>query len=89
MPRLFLFSYKWPEILLMQLRFLCSISFGLGVVNIVPCYFLDGEFAFDAILDLMVGVNKSKKKKITKIVLGGGTILVAVNLVFSAYLAFT
>ena len=47
MPRLFLFSYKWPEILLMQLRFLCSISFGLGVVNIVPCYFLDGEFAFD------------------------------------------
>lgn len=44
---------------------------------------------WQAILDLMVGVNKSKKKKITKIVLGGGTILVAVNLVFSAYLAFT
>jgi len=88
-PRLFIFSHNWPELFLMQLRFLYSISFGLGVINIVPCYFLDGEFAFDAILDLMVGVHRSKKKKITKVVLGGGTMLVAVNLIFSAYLAFT
>lgn len=87
-PRTRWFSYTFPSSLLQQLQFFFSISTALGLLNIIPCYYLDGQYAFEAFFDEVFGGDHRYKKAICSTTLAAGSLLVAANLLSGFIQAF-
>ncbi|CAK8694143.1 unnamed protein product [Clavelina lepadiformis] len=80
-PRIRHLPLRLPAILLRFMQYLFSMSGALALINIVPCYALDGQWAFMAFLDYIYTPrgNTHRKEKICNVVLTSGTILIAAN----------
>nr|CAB3263676.1 membrane-bound transcription factor site-2 protease [Phallusia mammillata] len=84
-PRFSPMPLQLPAVMLKFLQYMFSMSGALALLNIVPCYALDGQWAFKTFLDhfYVTPPNLSHRKElIYKIVLGIGTLLVASNILF-------
>ena len=46
--------FQLPDLLLTFLHFLAAFSLGLGLLNLVPCYLLDGQHIARAAVDLLL-----------------------------------
>jgi S2P endopeptidase len=81
-PRLRFLSPFLPEDLDEALRYLVSISMALALLNIAPVYYLDGQHALSAILQL-VDLAPSTRTVLTTYLLGGTSLLLAANIAVS------
>jgi len=48
-------------------RFFFSISTALGLLNIIPCYYLDGQYAFEVSAGVCCIASKDPVKVVTEI----------------------
>jgi len=78
-PRVAFLPLSLPDQLAKLLRYTFSISFALALLNIVPCYLLDGHHIASAIISLMP-VTLSTKHMATFLITCLGTALVAINI---------
>ena len=78
-PRVAQFPIRLPDQTAKLLRYTFSISFGLALLNIVPCYLLDGHHIASAILSLLP-VPQTTKHMATFTLTSLGSALVALNL---------
>ena len=69
-----------PDQIAKLLRYTFSISFGLALLNIVPCYLLDGHHIANAVISFLP-VPSGTKHMATFALTGLGSALVALNLV--------
>jgi len=79
-PRVTQLPVRLPDQMAKLLRYTFSISFGLALLNIVPCYLLDGHHITSAILSLMP-VPPGTKHMATFAITSLGSALVALNLI--------
>nr|XP_039248616.1 membrane-bound transcription factor site-2 protease-like isoform X2 [Styela clava] len=91
-PRYTLIPPKLPSIILRFLQYMFSMSGALALLNIVPCYALDGQWAFRAFLNYFASdekLSQVKKEMICQLVLLAGTSLLAANIFFGFVHLFT
>ena len=79
-PRVTQLPIRLPDQIAKLLRYIFSISFGLALLNIVPCYLLDGHHITRAFLSLMP-LPPGTKYMATLALTSLGSALVALNLV--------
>lgn len=51
-PHFIFSSTTFPDILLKFLKYLVIFSLGLAIVNVIPCFYFDGEYIFRFLLEL-------------------------------------
>ena len=78
-PRVAFLPLSLPDQLAKLLRYTFSISFALALLNIVPCYLLDGHHIASAIISLMP-VAVGTKHLTTFLITCLGTALVAIKI---------
>nr|XP_026690055.1 membrane-bound transcription factor site-2 protease isoform X1 [Ciona intestinalis] len=84
-PRWWWLPLRLPAVLLKFLQYMFSMSGALAVLNIVPCYALDGQWAFKSFLDFFYGRHPDLdnfKERVSTVVLCCGTLLVTLNVIF-------
>lgn len=78
-PRLPFLPTALPATLLKTFQYLFSISSALGLLNIIPCFALDGQWAFVSFFEYFYGKNHRWKERVCMSVLYVGTLLVFSN----------
>ncbi|KAJ3444148.1 protease m50 membrane-bound transcription factor site 2 protease [Anaeramoeba flamelloides] len=73
------FVLRIPSLLDLFFKYLITISGGLIVLNVTPCYFSDGGHLIKTIL------SKFFKHNFSKAIIAGGTCLIIVNIILSLY----
>lgn len=56
-------SSSLGDMLTLLLKYLCIFSSGLAIVNVIPCYGLDGQFLINAFISNLDSAKFSKNKK--------------------------
>lgn len=69
------------------LRYLISFSLALAMLNVVPCFFLDGQFIVSAAAELLLHerMSRNRQKKMCRTLSGAGSVLL-VACIASAFL---
>lgn len=85
-PKYTFIGTSMPESLELLCKYIVILSSGLGVINIVPCFSFDGQ----RILDLLIHSlfrrtikSKSTRQAIALTITSVGSLLVAVNLLYT------
>ena len=73
-----------PIVLEKLLYYTCSFSLALGLINIVPCLMLDGQFVAKTLLRLFVQ-NESTMDCISKYLIWTGTSLLMANIILTFF----
>jgi len=82
-PKHWLFSIQFPDVLVKLCTFITTFSAALAVLNVVPSYLLDGQHMTRVIVEMLMH-NYSHKSKIN-VTMGLsvlGTTLILVNVLF-------
>ena len=71
-------------------RYLISFSLALGVLNVIPCIYLDGQWIIKALIEIIVKnrMNNRNKKMIASLLITIGTILLVSCIVLGVYQLF-
>jgi S2P endopeptidase len=91
LPRFALFSsflLACPHPLYLMLYYIATLSTGLGVLNLVPAYWLDGEHIMGSILHILWPDDLKKRKRWGRIVLRSSTFLLVANIVVSLIILY-
>lgn len=75
-------SIFWPGPVMQMLSYFVSISAALSVLNIVPVFYFDGEFAVSVVLQSL-GLSTSHAATMTKALCSIGSLLLALNIVIA------
>lgn len=91
LPRLTFLGSRVADFFESFLKYVISFSAGLGVLNLVPCYYMDGQYVANSLCELLCRkrLSLSSKRKLTNVVTIFGTVIIAINLVCSVYSLFT
>eukprot|EP00040_Diaphanoeca_grandis_P033413 m.204646 g.204646 ORF g.204646 m.204646 type:complete len:574 (-) comp32895_c0_seq2:143-1864(-) len=78
----------WPHVATLALGYFVSISLALGVLNILPAFFFDGQFAIAATIDgvcSLIGLETTKdtRANVGYVVCSIGTLLFGLNVVLA------
>lgn len=78
----------WPEVAAIALEYFISISAALGVLNIIPAYKMDGQYAVAATIDIVCNLFKFDLTRNTRESIGSaiclvGTLLLLLNMVLA------
>lgn len=83
-------KYQWLPVSILYhyetlLKYIVSFSFGLAVINLVPCYFLDGQWLIQFLIDFLLHshLNQLKRNYVTSMLTLAGTILLSSCLILS------
>lgn len=81
LPISFLYHYET------LLKYIVSFSFGLAIINLVPCYFLDGQWLIQFLVDFLLHSHLSQPKRnyVTSMLTLFGTILLSSCLLLSLH----
>lgn len=87
LPRFAFLGSKVAEVFKSFLRYIVSFSAGLGILNLVPCYYMDGQHVANTLCELLFRkrLSLSSKRKFTNVATLFGTCIIAINLVCSLY----
>ncbi|KJE96891.1 hypothetical protein CAOG_007143 [Capsaspora owczarzaki ATCC 30864] len=87
-PRMRYFSAQWPIRLEMLLRYTLSLSAALALLNMLPTYYLDGQWALYASVDFFLGriVPQSRRLAICNAILIFSLVLFVANMLAMALL---
>lgn len=79
-----------PYVLETFSNYVISLSGALALLNVVPCYALDGQYILMAILELILSpfLEKSSRLAIFTVILLFGTLLVATNVIIALWVLF-
>ncbi|CAH8514811.1 unnamed protein product [Dicrocoelium dendriticum] len=83
-----LLSARLPALWTMFCTYLFSISGALVILNVVPCYALDGQWILHALIDLCLsGLLPCRRKRLAvfHVVLYAGTLLLSVNVALALW----
>ncbi|KAF7255527.1 hypothetical protein EG68_06923 [Paragonimus skrjabini miyazakii] len=86
-----LLSPKFPALLSLFCSYLFSISGALALLNVIPCYALDGQWILGALIDLCLSgclPCRRKRQCLFRLILFGGTVLLCTNLIFACWYFF-
>ncbi|XP_047127546.1 membrane-bound transcription factor site-2 protease isoform X1 [Hydra vulgaris] len=70
-----------PEHFQLLCIYTVSISLALSVLNMVPCYLLDGNQALLALMQMIFPINETVRTSFTTVILLLGTLILLVNIV--------
>lgn len=85
-PKYKFLSHNLPDFVQNLLRYLITCSLGLAIVNVVPCFWFDGQFIVQTLVnDFMIKVarRRSTRNTITLCVTAIGTFFIIVNLILT------
>lgn len=88
LPRSYLLPMEIPNMLEMFLIYLVSLSGALALLNMVPCYSLDGQWALFALVDHTLTSfipNEDQRNMLCNIILTLGTLLLAANITLALW----
>jgi len=86
LPRFGLFPISFPGVVEKLLKYIISMSAALALLNMVPSYFLDGQWALFSLVDIMLPKTIYRTKKLlAETILMCGTILFGSTVFFSFY----
>lgn len=80
-----------PYILETFCKYLISLSGALAILNVVPCYALDGQWILSALIELTLkSVIKTHEKRtlLYTVVLSYGTLLLSANIIIALWVLF-
>ncbi|KAJ6247365.1 protease m50 membrane-bound transcription factor site 2 protease [Anaeramoeba flamelloides] len=75
-------TMKIPSFFDFLIRYSLTLSGGLVVINVSPCYYTDGGYIIQTLIDIFI---KRNTQKIKKIVLMAGTSILLLNIVLSLF----
>lgn len=84
-------SLNLPYILETFCKYLISLSGALAILNVVPCYALDGQWILSALIELTLkSIVKTHEKRMLlyTVVLSFGTFLLGANIVIALWVLF-
>ncbi|EDO41093.1 predicted protein [Nematostella vectensis] len=87
-PRSPILPMELPTIIETFLIYLISLSGALALLNIVPCYSLDGQWALFALVDHTLGniiPNEDQRSTLCTVILTMGTLLLAANITLALW----
>ena len=77
-------------------RYLVAFSGAIGLLNLVPCFALDGQYILAALLSVnkresnqFINANQTKKPTLYLLIMSFGTILLCLNLICSMFNLFS
>jgi len=74
---------SFPEVVARLCRYIVSISLGLAILNILPCFFFDGQHIISALCDALLiggGFDSALRRTLVTYVSTLGTVLLVVTL---------
>lgn len=76
-----------PDLLQTLLMYMISFSSALALLNMVPAYYLDGQWAFTVFMELCFesSLQEKTRRQICSVVLVAGSMLLAVNIVLALW----
>lgn len=77
--------------LILKSRYLISLSGALAILNVVPCYALDGQWILSAFIELtMKSLIKSPEMRtlLYSVIVSFGTLLLGANIVIALWVLF-
>ena len=76
-----------PDLLQMLLMYMVSFSSALALLNMVPAYYLDGQWTFTAFVELCFehSLQEKTRRQVCSTVLVAGSILLAVNIALALW----
>lgn len=81
-PKYFFFNPKLPESLALFCEYIIVFSYGMAFVNILPCFYFDGQYIINIIIRYVLNsklYSKNTRQGITLTITSLGTILLAIN----------
>ena len=75
-----------PNVLERFLQYLCSISLGLAVMNMAPVFYFDGEASSEIFVKYCgkwLNWSEERIRKVHRILVGSGTLLIAMNIIIA------
>lgn len=78
------YLFPWQH----QLRYLVSLSGALALLNMVPCYSLDGQWALFALVDHTLSLyipHEDQRNMLCNVILTLGTLLLAANIMLALW----
>ena len=86
-PRHWFVPYLLPEIILKLCSYIIKFSGALGLLNLIPCVYFDGQHITAALLELVLShrVPSSTRRKLEVALTVFGTILLAITLILSFF----
>jgi len=85
-PRLSIFPLSLPAVVDMLMNYTISLSAALALLNMVPAYFLDGQWALMALVDILLPRTPFNRKKVlAESILMSGSALFLFTIASSVY----
>lgn len=84
-PKFSFLQPKFPEALALLCKYITVFSAGLAVINVVPCFFLDGQYIINILVLYLLSFtphNKNIRQAIILTVTSIGTLLLTINLMY-------
>ena len=82
----YLFSFiNLPEHIDLLCMYVVSVSSALAILNMVPCYLLDGHQALCALMEIVFPINVAIRTCLTTVFLFFGSILLFLNIILGFY----
>lgn len=81
-------SPPWlPDLLQTLLMYMISFSSALALLNMVPAYYLDGQWTFTALIELCFenSLQEKTRRMICSVVLVAGSVLLAINIALALW----
>lgn len=84
-PKYSFLNPKLPEVLTLLCKYITIFSAGLAVINIVPCFFLDGQYIINILILYLLNFtphNKNIRQTVILMITSIGTLLLTINLLY-------
>lgn len=84
-PKYSFLSPRLPEAFAVLCKYISKLSAGLAIVNIVPCFFSDGQYIINIFVSYLLNFtphNKNIKQTITLTITSIGTLLLIINFLY-------
>jgi len=84
-PKYSFLDPKLPESLVLFCKYITAFSAGLAIVNVVPCFFLDGQYIIDILVLYLlnsISHNKNIKEATILTITSIATLLLIINLIY-------
>jgi len=86
LPRLGVLPLSLPGVLETLMNYMISLSAALALLNMVPAYYLDGQWALLALVDILLPrTNYTRKKILAEAILVSGSALFVLTILLSVY----
>lgn len=77
-----------PDAAVLLCKYIVTFSAGLGIINIIPCFYLDGQYIINAVAEIVLGRHVTQKPARQAVAMGItilGTFLLIFNFVVQVW----